>query len=133
MSFLSFYTDGDGFPRYRASDDRYVPLGVWFVMELRNSPYQALDLLGIVDEVVSGRSAGEDWDGEAFQVRVAPSGVSVRNTILDGQAGTFPLDEVRRAAEDYWRYLSTRPEVAADLADWERTWGRAHPYRGRLF
>ncbi|MEV4753800.1 hypothetical protein AB0J86_01605 [Micromonospora sp. NPDC049559] len=133
MSSISFYTDENGFPRYRTEDDRYVPLGVWFVMELRNSPYQCLDLLAIVDDVVSGRAEATEWEGEAFEVRVTRAGATARNTILEDQRGQYSLAELQRAAEDYWRYVSDRPETAADIADWEKTWQRSHPYRGRLF
>jgi hypothetical protein len=48
--------------------------------------------------------------------------------------------------EDYWRFLVAQPERPAvrehrpdlpewqaDLHWWEEKWGRAHPYRGRLF
>ncbi|RKN48235.1 hypothetical protein [Micromonospora endolithica] len=133
MHPLSFYTDPKGFPRYESTDDRWVPVGVWFMMELRNSPYQCLDLLAIVDDVVSGREARTQWEGEAFDVVITAARVSVVNTILDNQRGEYALDEVRAAAEDYWRYLSGSPRVAADLKDWEKTWSRTHPYRGRLF
>lgn len=133
MNSISFRTDADGFPDFQAADLRWTALGVWFIMELRNSPYQCLDLLAIVDDVASGRAEQTEWDGEAFQVRLTRAEVDVRNTILEDQRGSYPLDEVRRAAEDYWRYLSDRPEVAADITDWEQTWHRTHPYRGRLF
>ncbi len=79
MSFISFYTDESGFPAYRAEDNRYIPLGVWFVMELRNSPYQCLDLLALVDDAAAGRSSDGEWEGEAFHCTVTPAGVTVRN------------------------------------------------------
>jgi len=133
VSFISFYTDESGFPAYRADDNRYVPLGVWFVMELRNSPYQCLDLLALVDDAAAGRSSDGEWEGEAFHCTVTTSGVTVQNTILDDQQGTYSLAEVRQAAEDYWRQLPEPSRIPADLADWERSWNRPHPYRGRLF
>lgn len=133
MTPITFYTDDKGFARYRTDEDRLVPLGVWFMMELRNSPYQCLDLLAIIDDVASGRSDAELWDGEGFQVQIKPSGATTYNTILDSHRATYPLAELRSAAEDYWRYLAGRPSVEFDIKDWEQTWKRPHPYRGRLF
>ncbi|WP_018353312.1 hypothetical protein [Longispora albida] len=133
MSQISFHTDPGGFPRYQTDDERFIALGVWFSMELRNSPYQCLDLLALVDDVTSGREESGLWEGEAFLAEVTADGVKATNTILSGQSGVYTLDEVRRAAEDYWRFVSAQPHTATDLADWEQTWSRSHPYRGRLF
>ncbi len=63
------------------------------------------------------------------------------------QRAEYSLDEVRPVLEDYWRFLLTIPErpgtyrafwpelslPEAHLLLWEQTWGRPHPYRGRLF
>jgi len=130
---LSFHTDPEGFPRYRSTDNRWVPVGVWFVMELRNSPYQCLDLLALIDDVATGRETRTRWEGEAFDVLITAAAVSVVNTILDDQRGEYPLGEVRAAAEDYWHFLSDSLQVASDIEDWEETWSRTHPHRGSLF
>ncbi|MEH0842533.1 hypothetical protein V6U81_09110 [Micromonospora sp. CPCC 205711] len=132
---MRFFTDRHGFPGYESDEPRHTALGVWFQMELRNSPYQCLDLLAILDDVAAGRADEREWDGEAFLVTVTRPGVTVRNTILPDQHGRYELTEVRRLAEEYWEYLSDqpRPRLAFDLADWERTWSRTHPCRGRLF
>ncbi len=133
MTPISFYTDQHGFPAYSTTDERYVALGVWFKMELRDSPYQCLDLLAVINDVASGRTTAGRWEGEAFDVPITAAGVSTHNMITDGNRATYTLQELREAAEDYWRYLAGGPRAQADVEDWERTWGRPHPYRGRLF
>ncbi len=45
MSFISFYKDDHGFPRFRAEDERYNPLGVFLTMDVQNIPTLGLDLL----------------------------------------------------------------------------------------
>jgi hypothetical protein len=134
VSFLSFYTDDHGFPRFRAGDERYNPLGVFLTMEVTNSPTLGLDLLEMVDDVVHGRAESRQWDGEGFLARFSPDGVSMQNRFLDFQRGTYSLAEVREAAENYWSFIADMngPEqVAKDLISWEQTWERTHPYRGR--
>jgi hypothetical protein len=130
---ISFYVDSRGFTQYRTDDDRLIPLGIWFSMELRDSPYQCLDLLAIIDDVASGREAETRWEGEAFEVDITRAGAHVVNTILDDHQATYSLAELTAAAEEYWVYLAGNPRMAEDITDWERTWKRSHPYRGRLF
>jgi len=136
VSFISFYRDEGGFRRYLVNDDRYVPLGVFLVMDVQSAPTLGLDLLEMVDDVVSGREEVRVWDGEGFLVRFSRSGVSMQNNFLEHQRGECTLEEVREAAESYWPFLAgiAGPEqVSKEFISWERTWERRHPYRGRFF
>ncbi|MDP9795848.1 hypothetical protein J2S43_004360 [Catenuloplanes nepalensis] len=43
---------------------------------------------------------------------------------------------MRDIARDYWHFIATAAgpkQCAFELTLWEETWGRTHPYRGRLF
>ncbi|MGC4893708.1 hypothetical protein [Micromonospora sp. DT31] len=143
---MSFSVD-DGRPAYHVDDPRCVALGVWLITDIRNSFFACLDALALIDDALHGRPSMGKWEGEGFDIHVAADRVVLRNIWLDGQRGEYPVPEVRDALERYWHFLAglpasprvTRvhrrdlPAIQADLLDWEETWHRPHPYRGRLF
>lgn len=148
VSFIDFSVD-DRFhlPLYRVEDARYTTLGVWLITDLSIYFGVCLDGLAMLDDVVNGRLPFEEWSSDKFEVSITPEYIFLKNLWLESQHGRYPVDEVREALETYWRFLVSLPERKhlireyhpglpqwqADVLVWEETWGRPHPYRGRLF
>jgi hypothetical protein len=145
MSGIQFYTDDRGFIQYRTDDKRMVALGVWLKMDIGGHPGLLLDALAMVDDVASGRSNAETWDGEGFEVQFSRDGVQVTGVYTDVNE-RYSLAEVRTVLEEHWGFVRATPENPevqrllrpdlpqwhAYLLQWESTWKRPHPYRGRL-
>lgn len=145
MADLRFFTSDLGSPRYEVADQRDVPLGMWLTMDLAADPTMVLDALAMTDDVASGRSASQHWEGEGFDVAFSKDRVEVVGLHVDSRA-EYGFAEVREQVERYWAFairLPENPEVErvlrpdlpywqACLLEWERVWARPHPYRGRL-
>ncbi len=145
MSVLSFALD-QGFPRFMGSQERYWPLGAWLISEISTLPGPALDALATLDDAARGEEV-PPWDSESYDVAFDAGGLRFANRYALDQRAQYSLEEVRPALEDYWRFVSAIPEPPgayreywpelplpeAEVLLWEKTWGRRHPYRGRLF
>jgi hypothetical protein len=145
VATLRFFISELGSPRYAVDEDRFIPLGMWLVMDLGSDPTMGLDALAMLDDVVAGRSASETWEGEGFDVTFTLQKVEVVGIHVEARA-EYSLPETREAVEQYWGFASRLPENPdterllrpdlpywqASLLDWERIWKRSHPYRGRL-
>ena len=133
---LTFHLE-NRIPRYRASESRLVVLGMFLVMDVQNSPTLGYDLLDLVERAYTGQEDETEWDGEGFYVTFSRAdGVRMQNNFLEDKRGTYRLDEVRDIAQDYWHFIASTAgpkQCAFELKLWEETWGRPHPYRGRLF
>ncbi|MDP9794341.1 hypothetical protein J2S43_002853 [Catenuloplanes nepalensis] len=147
MSDLRFELD----PHYNAvnfttSDERYGPLGVFLISEISTRQGPALDALAVLDDATRGEET-EPWDSESYEVTFDEGGLRFQNRFALDQRAEYTLDEIRPVIESYWRFVSAVPErpgayreywpdlprPEAEVLLWEKTWGRAHPYRGRLF
>lgn len=147
MSSMTFSIDQFELPLYQVDDERYEALGVWLITDISIYFKVCLDALAMIDDVSHGRPPFEEWSSDKFDVRFTPDRVSLQNQWLEDQHGEYPVPEVREVLERYWRFLVSMPERThlireyhpelpqwqADLLSWEETWGRPHPYRGRLF
>lgn len=147
MSFISFSLGPYNLPTYHIKDDRYMTLGVWLITDISIYLQTCLDGLAMLDDVIHGREPFEEWSSDKFDVSFRPDGVTLQNLWLEDQHGEYSIEETREALESYWVFLMNTPEDKAlireyhpelpqwqaDLLQWEETWGRPHPYRGRLF
>jgi hypothetical protein len=147
VGFISFSLDQFRLPLFQVEDQRYRPLGAWLITDVSKYLGVCLDALAMVDDVANGRPPFEEWSSDKYDVVFTPDGVEFSNQWVEGEGGRYSLDEVREALEIYCRFLIDQPENAhlireyrpdlpqwqADLLLWEETWGRPHPYRGRLF
>jgi hypothetical protein len=133
-------------PDYQVTDERYDLLAEWTVTDLGTFFFVVLDALAMAAEVERGEEPFEEWSSENYEVSFTPSALRIRNLWVPGAEGEFPAGLARTTIEDYWRFLVEQPERAvvrefrpdlpewrANLELWEKEWGRAHPYRGRLF
>lgn len=146
---MTFYLDESGYPLFRIDAERYQkyrPLGAWVIGEIGKSMGVCLDALASIDDARNGRPV-EPWSSESFAVTIDTSGISFENFYAEQERGKYTLDELRAVVEDYWKFISAIPEAPgayreywpelpfaeAEVLLWEKTWKRAHPYRGRLF
>lgn len=144
MAITRYFYDEYGLPRYEADDREHRLLGIWLTMEIGPKFFVALDALDSVAEATEGSGRAGDWEGESIEARFTPKELIL--TDYDGTAGRYPMGEVRAELERYWRFLLTRPaahgttrvlrpdlpEHEAYLLQWEQTWNKRHPYRGRI-
>lgn len=147
MSFMTFSLDKLRLPLYAAEDGRYQPLGAWIITDISIYKGVCLDALAILADISAGRPPFEPWDSDNYTVNFTPTEVTIQNNWVEHERGTFTVAEVRDAVEEYWRFLAgipdnpdlireyrpDLPEWQAALLQWEETWGRPHPYRGKLF
>ncbi len=110
---------------------------MFLTMDVQNSPTLGYDLLDLVERAYTGQEDTTEWDGEGFYVTFSRAdGVTMQNNFLADKRGSYSLEEVRDVAQDYWHHIAREAgpkQCAFELKLWEETWGRPHPYRGRLF
>jgi hypothetical protein len=139
-----YFLNEHGLPRYEADDRRYWKLGVWMTMDVGGNFAAALDALDAVFEVLEGAGGPVEWEGESTDARFTRESLIL--TDYDGTTAAYDMREVRVELERYWKFLLTLksapgvtrhlrpdlPESEAYLLQWEDTWKKRHPYRGRI-
>ncbi len=130
---LNFFRDQYDAPEYTTDDVHLRDLGTWLTTDVQNYAPDCLDLLACVEDVQSGRSAAEEWEGNAYYARFTPTGVVAENLHVPGRMTTYPLDEAHQAMLHYLEFLAPTPEGKARSLDvWEKENERPHPCRGHL-
>jgi hypothetical protein len=144
VGIVRYFLNEHGLPRYEAHDERYWKLGIWITMEIGGNFAAALDALDAVFQVLEGSGEATGWEGESTDARFTRKELIL--TDYDNSTASYPMAEVRIELERYWKFLLTlapgpgvvrgfRPDLTeneASLLQWEETWGRRHPYRGRI-
>ena len=128
-----FYTDNEGYVGARA-DGPTQSLALWLVDDVGTSLTTALNLLADLADIAAGRKSTEEWDGSAWAATLNRDKVTVRNLFRPALHGTYPFDQVRQVADDYWRFLvsdGSRDKVEA-LTEWEEWNGHPHPRHAEL-
>jgi hypothetical protein len=139
-----YFLNEHGLPRYEADDERYWKLGIWLTMDIGGSYAAALDALESVFEVLEGASGPVEWEGRSIDARFTREELLL--TDYDGTTAAYAMQEVRAELERYWRFRLTLrpapgvirllrpdlPEHEAFLLQWEDTWKKRHPCRGRI-
>ncbi|MFI0374377.1 hypothetical protein ACH35V_41515 [Actinomadura sp. 1N219] len=135
-----------GAPYCLADDPRMQTLGNWMTTDISIYKSVCLDALATVADAEAGRPT-EPWDSDNYEVHFSSSAMSFQNKWVETTHGEYTITEAREAIEDYWRFLVSipdnpdlirefrpdLPEWQADLLQWEDSWKRPHPYRGKLF
>ncbi|MEV4539738.1 hypothetical protein AB0J82_38790 [Asanoa sp. NPDC049518] len=133
MSGVTFYRDEYGGPAARPRDDSWSAIGSLMTGDVQNVASWALRLLAYVDDVESGRSAGESWQGNSWDVAISKAGVHLQDLESDDWTGTHTLAETRAVLLEYLRFLLPGiEERRGELAAWERDEGREHPSRAAV-
>ena len=124
----------------------YEQLDVWVTMDIQTSYYLCLDALAMVSDVAAGKFREKQWEGEMCDISITKDKVVVQNNFVDDETTEIQFDLFKDILEEYWKFLTKipppyyvsreyrpdLPEIWADLLDWEETWQRKHPYRGRI-
>jgi hypothetical protein len=121
-------------------------LAGWIATDIGSSFRVLLDALAMADDARSGRVPFGEWSSDGYDIAFSPSDVTVQSLHGSRRRADYRLPEAQQALEDLWTFLTRRPERVnvrrgfrsdlpewqADLLQWEDTWKRPHPYRGRL-
>lgn len=146
---MRFYRDENGSIKYQTDDRSLGDLGLWLSFDMGFAYDSCLDALRAVDDVLSGRSASDGYEGNDYSVQMTKETATFSPLYDDGGGGgpsTCPMSAVKDAVETYWRFLLSlppnpnvirtyRPDLPfplATLLQWEEYWERPHPYRGRI-
>jgi hypothetical protein len=126
---LRFYRDGR-FNSFASDDDSLSALGSLLIDDVMNSTAGALYLLEKVENVRSGVSTHEAWEGNGWVADISTTGLHAKDLHSDDWEGDYGLDLVRSTVLDYLRFIAP---TAADRSDalgrWEDSEGRPHPVR----
>ncbi|GIF78439.1 hypothetical protein Asi02nite_79570 [Asanoa siamensis] len=106
---LTFHRDAHGGPAFTAQDDTYSALGSMLTGDIQNVQTWAETLLAYIDDVESGRSEHESWQGNSWEVEITKSGVHLQDLYSDDWTGTHTLKEARTALQDYLSFLNRAP------------------------
>lgn len=127
--------------------DEYDPvLGTFLFLDIGYDPYKCLVALYHAAQITQGRTDSAVVGGESVIVKLTPGHASLDDQFAPARSRDIPFDEFRRAVEELWVVLYRansehqpsrvyRPDLTpaeGDLVMWEETFGRRHPYRGRI-
>lgn len=119
--------------------------GLFLKLSVNYSLARCLDALQMADDVLTGRSDQERFEAETNIALFTPEMVVVTATEPPLRKSEVPSALAVRLIEDWWRLIAKAPRrgmtqvyrpdlpyLESNLVLWEETWGRRHPYRGRL-
>ncbi len=133
MGGLTFDRNQYNAPDYATDDPRLFDLGAWLTSDIQNYAPDCLDLLSCVEDMWSGRSTAEEWEGNAYLAQFSPTGVLAENLHVPGRMTTYPLDEAHQTMLRYLDFIAPTPEAKARAVDvWEKENERPHPCRAHL-
>jgi uncharacterized protein YacL (UPF0231 family) len=130
---IEFLRDRYGAITGRTETGHFNELGSWLVTDIQEYSPDCLLVLARLEDVRSGRSALEEWNGNAYSVKVTPGGVEVDCVHTDDPATSYSYEDAHSVALKYWEFIA--PEVDDKnraLAVWENENARQHPCRPHL-
>ncbi|MFD0856278.1 hypothetical protein ACFQ07_28825 [Actinomadura adrarensis] len=130
---LSFFRDQWNGPAFRPADDSYSALGAMLTGDVQNSEALCLDRLAWIEDVRSGRSSEQAWQGNSWDARATSGGLQLYDMYSDDWEGHYSLDEAHDVLIDYLGFLA--PGIGADsgpVSQWESESKRPHPCRDHL-
>jgi hypothetical protein len=127
---IEFRRNEYGAPTAQAPSTHVRALVSQLVSDIQTYAPDCLELLWCIDEVASGRSAYEEFEGNSALVRCTPDGVTVESLGPMPSATTYTADEAREVVLRYFDFLAPSAEdKKRHLATWERENGRPFPGR----
>jgi hypothetical protein len=145
MPLLTFRDDETFGPVAVDAPSRHRQLAAWLASGIGHDFKGCLDALELVDDALNGRAQTDEWGGEGWTVRFGTDALHLGHRYGNEPEAVIDLGQAREAIEDFWRFLTglperrikrrfrpDLPEWQADLLQWEESWNRRHPYRGRL-
>jgi hypothetical protein len=130
MGRVEFGRDRYGAPSLISGDRRFRDLASQLTSDIQNYAPDCLELLQCIDDVTSGRSAYEEFEGNSSVVRCTAAGVTVQSRGPVRSEVTYPVDEARAVVLTYFDFLAP---AAEDRKRHLRTWEQEHgaPFPGR--
>ncbi|MEU1644078.1 hypothetical protein [Micromonospora zamorensis] len=133
MGRVEFGRNQYGAPTMTSGDRRFRDLASQLTSDIQSYAPDCLELLQCIDDVVSGRSAYEEYEGNSAVVRCTPTGVTVDSLGPVPSGTTYTVDEAREVILTYFDFLA--PSVQdrkRHLATWEQEHGGPFPGRHLL-
>jgi hypothetical protein len=129
---ITFHRHADGGLMFDTETGVFGSLGSWLVSDTQNYAPDCLDILATLEDVRARRKPMEQIEGNAYETTVTPDQVYAANMYVD-DATAYTHEEAHAVVLQYWQFLEPDPrEREIQVADWERSNGRAHPCRGHL-
>lgn len=130
---IEFQRNQYGAPSVKTRNGHFRDLGSQLVSDIQTYAPDCLELLQCIDDVVSGRSEYEEFEGNSAVVRCTPDGVTVESLGPVPSGTTYTVDEARDVIVRYFDFLApSADDKKRHLATWERENGRPFPGRALL-
>jgi hypothetical protein len=127
---IEFSRTDDGRLVGRPSSSRFNLIAGQLTSDIINYAPDCLELLRLMDEVRSGQSPIEEYEGNSAIFRATPPGVTVESLGPTRDSAEYTFDEARSAVLQYFDFLApSEAEKKNAVARWENEFG--HPYPGK--
>jgi hypothetical protein len=130
---IEFSRDDQGWLMARTDNGHFNALATQLISDIIDYAPDCLELLQLMDQVRSGQSPIEEFEGNSSIFRATPDGVTVQSLGPSRRSTTYTFDEARTAVLKYFDFL--RPSEAQKkgaVARWENEFGRPYPGRAEL-
>ncbi|WBC15873.1 hypothetical protein O7600_03255 [Micromonospora sp. WMMA1998] len=106
MADIEFGRNENGAPTMINGDPRFRPFASQLVSDIQTYAPDCLQLLQCIDDVVSGRSDYEEYEGNSAVVRCTPTAVTVESLGPMPSGATYSHDEARMVILRYFDFLA---------------------------
>lgn len=125
MDDVRFARGAYGTPIMAAGHPRFRPLVSQLTSDIQTYAPDCLELLQCIDDVVSGRSTGEEYEGNSAVLRCTPEEVTVHSLGPVPSSAAYPIEEARAVILAYFIFLApTVEERLRHVGTWEREHSR---------
>lgn len=132
-SRIEFSRDDNGWLMARPANKRFNNLAAQLTSDIGTYAPDCLLLLQLMDEVRSGQSSVEEFEGNSSVFRATPDGVTVEDLSPMPAPTFYTFDEARSAVLEYFDFLAPSQDLKRGaVARWENEFGRQYPGRTEL-
>jgi hypothetical protein len=130
---IEFSRDDKGRLVARPSSSHFNMIAGQLTSDIINYTPDCLELLQVIDEVRSGRSAIAEYEGNSSVFRATADGVTVQSLGPTGISEDYTFEEARSAVLQYFDFLApSEAEKKGAVARWENEVGRPYPGKAEL-
>jgi hypothetical protein len=127
---IRFFRDQDNRARFESQTGYFADLGFELTSDIQGYAPDCIELLSCIDDVMSGGSDSEEFEGNSSIFRCDSAGVTVESLGPIAEETTYTVEEARAVIRQYFHFLApTAEEKAGHLQTWEQENGR--PYSNR--
>lgn len=131
--YIRFFRNERNVPRFNAWNGRFADLGFQLTSDIQGYAPDCLELLSCIDEVTSGLSASEEFEGNSSIFRCDAVGVTIVSLGPVPESTIYTVDEARSVVLQYFDFLApAREDKERHVATWERENGRPYPNRAQV-